>query len=80
MLIRYLLRNIYFFETTRRRSEADIILSNHDIEYPKILLNSQLGNILIKIIESDDCKYILESIAKSSFRKDEISSILKNYK
>lgn len=81
MLIRYLLRNIYFFETTRRTSESDIILFKREIELPDIIQTTPfLEEALRKIIQSDNYNRILNSIANSNNRKDEITSILKNYK
>ena len=81
MLIRYLLRNIYFFETTRRTSESDIILFKREIELPDIIQTTPfLEEALRKIIQSDNYNRILNSIANSNNRKDEITFILKNYK
>lgn len=81
MLIRYLLRNMYFFETTRRRKETNSILSMKEIELPSIIVSREpLNESLQTIIQSEDYKRILNSIASSTNRKQEIEGILKYYK
>ena len=81
MLIRYLLRNMYFFETTRRRKETNIILSTKEIELPSVILSRKpLNESLQTIIQGDDYHRILNSIASSTNRKQEIETILKYYK
>lgn len=81
MMIRYLLRNIYFFETTKRRKESEFILLNRDIEIPSIIrTNKPLGNAIDTIIQSDDYNRILNSIYNARNRKEEVTNILKYYK
>lgn len=81
MLIRYLLRNIYFFESTKRIDESNIILNNRNIELPvAIALDKTLGDELTTVLSSREYNNILSNIANSLDRKSEISSILKYYK
>ena len=81
MLIRYLLRNIFFFENTRRKDDSNLILRTREIEVPELVgMDRRVEDALSIIIHSDDYHKILESIDNSSNRKNEISSILKYYK
>ena len=81
MLIRYLLRNIYFFENTKRVDESNLILNTRNIELPlSITLNKRLGDQLLTVMSSREYNNILSNIANSLDRKSEISSILNDYK
>lgn len=77
MLIRYLLRNIFFFESSRRKKESDLILSTREIELPGIV---GLDDSLSLVINSNDYNKMLNTILVSDNRKNEINSILKYYK
>ena len=60
MLIRYLLRNIYFFESARRKRETNLILHNRQIEMPSIdLKDNTIGDALRIIVNSGDYNLIL---------------------
>ena len=81
MLIRYLLRNIYFFENANRNKETDIILYSQEIEIPDIIRsNHDLEDALNTIVRSDDYNKILRTIANSNDRKKEVTTILNDYK
>ena len=81
MLIRYLLRNIYFFESTKRVDESNLILNTRNIELPiSITLNKRLGDQLLTVMSSREYNNILSTILSSDDRKSEISSILNDYK
>ena len=81
MLIRYLLRNIYFFESAKRKEESDLVLSTREVEIPAMVgIDNSLRESLNIIINSKDYNNILNSISKSNNRKKEISMILKQYK
>jgi len=81
MLIRYLLRNIYFYERCKRRTESDLVLAKKKIEVPAFAIkNSSLGEALKIIVSDKEYQSILESIEKSSERPKEISKILTYYK
>jgi hypothetical protein len=81
MLIRYLLRNIYFFESTRRRRETNLILQTRKIEMPRInMSNNSIGEALNLIVNSGEYNMILDCIARTKDRKAEAISILKYYK
>ena len=81
MLIRYLLRNIYFFESAKRKEESDLVLSTRKVEIPAMVgIDNSLRESLNIIINSKDYNNILNSISKSNNRKKEISMILKQYK
>lgn len=81
MLIRYLLRNIYFFESAKRKDDSNLVLETREIEAPAIAgKDNSLTDSLNIIINSNDYKRILETISKSNNRKKEISSILSYYK
>ena len=81
MLIRFLLRNIYFYESSRRRKESDIVLAKRDIEIPEFVgMNSSLKDSLKNIISGKEYYNILNSIQNSSDRKKDISKILTYYK
>ena len=81
MMIRFLLRNIYFYEGSRRKKDSDLVLSKRDIEVPSIVrINSSLNDALKIIVTSKEYNSILDSIQNSSDRKKEISNILKYYK
>ena len=81
MLIRYLLRNIYFFESAKRKNETNIILETREIEIPNMVgLDSSLKDSLGMIISSNDYRNILNSISNADNRKQEVSAILKYYK
>lgn len=80
-LIRFLLRNIYFYESCRRKRESDLVLSNRDIEVPSFaLLNNSFGEALRVIVNDKEYYNILQSIQNSNDRKKDISQILKYYK
>ena len=81
MYIRYLLRNMYFFEASRRRKDTNVILSTKEIEIPSVISSNHFLNDTFQfIIRSDDYHKILNSVSKSGNRKKEIESILKYYK
>ena len=81
MLIRYLLRNIYFFESTRRRRETNLILQTRKIEMPRInMSNNSIGEALNLIVNSGEYNMILDCIVRTKDRKAEATSILKYYK
>ena len=81
MLIRFLLRNLYFFEKSSRKSESNLILTNRDIVVPTFVRkNDTLGDALKVIVNDKDYSAILDSIQNSSNRKKEISKILTYYK
>lgn len=81
MLIRYLLRNIYFLESSKRKDDINLILQTRDIEIPEVIsLNKSIGNQLSIIINSNDYNNILNSIDNSNNKKKEVSKILKYYK
>ena len=81
MLIRYLLRNIYFFESARRKRETNLILHNRQIEMPSIdLKDNTIGDALRIIVNSGDYNLILDSISNADDKKREVSNILKYYK
>ena len=81
MLIRYLLRNIYFYESCGRKKESDLVLINKKIDIPDtITKNSEVGDMLGTIVNSSDYINILELIQDSNNKKKEITYILKYYK
>lgn len=81
MLIRYLLRNIYFFESTRRKDESNLIITTRDIELPvSITIDKALGETFRTVMSSREYKNILDTIGNSDNRKNEVTSILKYYK
>ena len=81
MVIRYLLRNIYFYESCRRKKDSDIVLLKRDIEVPEFVgANSSMKDALKIIINNKDYYNILNSINNSSNRKQEITKILSYYK
>ena len=80
MLIRFLLRNIYFYERSRRKTESDIVLTKKDIIVPKFTSNNNVEEALTIIINNHEYNSILDTINKSNNRKEEVTRILKNYK
>lgn len=80
ILIRFLLRNIYFYERSRRKTESDIVLTKKDIIVPKFTFNNNVEEALATIINNQEYNNILDTINKSNNRKDIITRILKNYK
>ena len=81
MIIRYLLRNIYFYENCRRRNDSDLVLTKRDIEVPEFVgANSSMKDALKIIVSNKDYYNILNSIQNSSNRKQEITKILSYYK
>ncbi len=81
MLIRFLLRNIYFYESSKRTKESELVLAKREIEVPTFVgMNKSLGEALRIIISDKEYHNILSSIQKSSDRKNEISNILTYYK
>ncbi len=80
MLIRFLLRNIYFYERSRRKTESDIVLTKKDIIVPKFTSNNNVEEALTTVINNQEYNNILDTINKSNNRKDEVTRILKNYK
>lgn len=81
MLIRFLLRNIYFYESGRRKAESDFVLTTRDIVVPTFIgKNDTFGDALRVIVSDREYSTILESIQNSSNRKSEISKILTYYK
>ena len=81
MLIRYLLRNIYFFECSRRKNDSELILQTKEVEVPSMVgCTSTLIDSLGLIINSRDYQNILKTISESNNRRGEVTSILKYYK
>ena len=80
MLIRFLLRNIYFYERSRRRTESNIVLEKKDIIIPKFITNNSLEEALNTIVHDNEYYSILNAIEQSNNRKEEVTRILKNYK
>lgn len=81
MLIRYLLRNIYFFECSRRKKESDLVLQTREIEVPGMVgCDNPLIDSFRLVINSSDYQNILKTISESSNRRAEVTSILKHYK
>ena len=80
MLIRFLLRNIYFYERSRRKTESDIVLTKKDIIVPKFTSNNNVEEALTTIINNQEYNKILDTINKSNNRKEAVTRILKNYK
>ena len=81
MIIRYLLRNIYFYESCRRKNDSKIVLSKRDIEIPEFVgMNKSFGDALKIIVSNKDYYNILNSIQNSPNRKQEITKILSYYK
>lgn len=80
MLIRFLLRNIYFYERSRRKTESDSVLTKKDIIVPKFTSNNNVEEALSTIINNQEYNNILDTINKSKNRKEEVTRILMNYK
>ena len=80
MLIRFLLRNIYFYERSRRKTESDIVLTKKDIMVPNFTSNNNVEEALTTIVNNQEYNNILDTINKSNNRKEEVTRILKNYK
>ena len=81
MIIRYLLRNIYFYESCRRKKDSDIVLLKRDIEIPEFVgMNKSFGEALKIIVSDKEYFNILNSINNSPNRKQEVTKILKQYK
>jgi len=81
MLIRFLLRNIYFYESSKRKDDSILVLTNRDIEVPTFVAkNDSLGDALRVIVNDREYSAILDSIQNSGNRKIEISKILTYYK
>jgi len=81
MLIRFLLRNIYFFESARRKIDSNLVLEKRNIEIPNFNHNNSILNDYLRlIVNNKDYNSILESIYNSNNRKEEISHILTYYK
>ena len=81
MMIRYLLRNIYFYECCRRKKDSNLVLRTKEIEVPDFVgMDNSLSEALKIIVSSDEYYNILNTIEKSTDRKKEIPIILKTYK
>ena len=81
MMIRYLLRNIYFFECSRRKNDSNLVLQTREVEVPSMVgCNSTLLNSFGLVINSKDYQNILKTLSESSNRRGEVTSILKYYK
>ncbi len=81
MFIRFLLRNIYFFEKCNRTKESEYVLSMNKIEIPPFSLKKGLiADYLKQISIGTDYNSILKSIQNAKDRKKEISRILTYYK
>ncbi len=79
--IRFLLRNIYFYEATKRKKESEYVLTNNNIELPNLLrTNNSLSDDIRVILNDKEYHSILNSIKNSSNRKKEITNILSYYK
>ena len=81
MVIRYLLRNIYFYESCRRKKDSDIVLLKRDIEVPEFVgMNKSFGDTLKIIVSNKEYFNVLDSINNSQNRRQEITKILKYFK
>ena len=81
MVIRYLLRNIYFYESCRRKKDSDIVLLKRDIEVPEFVgVNKSFGDALKIIVSDKEYFNVLDSINNSQNRRQEITKILKHFK
>ena len=81
MMIRYLLRNIYFFECSRRKNDSNLVLQTREVEVPSMVgCNSTLLDSFGLVINSKDYQNILKTLSESSNRRGEVTSILKYYK
>ena len=81
MVIRYLLRNIYFYESCRRKKDSDIVLLKRDIEVPEFVgMNKSFGDALKIIVSDKEYFNVLDSINNSQNRRQEITKILKYFK
>ena len=81
MLIRFLLRNLYFYERSRRKTESDIVLEKRDIIIPQLsITDNNFKESLEDIVNNQEYQSILNSIQNSNDRKEEITRILKQYK
>ena len=81
MFIRFLLRNLYFYERSRRKTESDIVLEKKDIIIPQLsITDNNFKESLEDIVNNSEYQDILNTISNSSNRKEEITRILKQYK
>lgn len=80
-LIRYLLRNIYFYERCNRKKEAEYALTKKKIHVPSYsgMRGVMLNNLKI-MTQKKEYERILNSIYNSNNRMKEISRILTYYK
>ena len=81
MLIRFLLRNLYFYETCKRKKDSELVLATKKIEVPSFVgKNKDLGEALRIVISNQEYSKIINAIESSDDRKQEICSILQKYK